>query len=288
MTERHILLTGATGFVGGHVVRALRASWLGRMFAWLSVLFGTPVAPRCGSNVAAYVMVRPNAAGVVWTRIYQWADGSTHHVRSTKVVTDDGRLRWTPREKDVGLHLVRLMVEDKDGGVTAQNFLLEVSDDTEPFAPNPAPMSAECFRSLQPTITVGNTNDPDGDALTYFFEVSDDGAFDGTDVVASPPVQGGRDGFTRWMVSRPLDPGGIYYWRAWTTDGVERSGEIRGALCIQPDELPPPAQPPSDDLTAGLEDRPGQHVQYGCSTTGGSPGALAPLVAVLAFIRRRR
>jgi len=70
----------------------VRASWLGRMFAWLGVLFGTPVAPRCGSDVAAYVMVRPNDAGVVWTRIYRWADGSSHHVRSTKVVTDDGRL----------------------------------------------------------------------------------------------------------------------------------------------------------------------------------------------------
>jgi hypothetical protein len=70
----------------------VRANWLGKAFAWLGVLFGTPVVPRCGCDVAARVHVRPNAEGVVWTRIYDWPDGRAHHVRSTKIVTGDGTL----------------------------------------------------------------------------------------------------------------------------------------------------------------------------------------------------
>jgi hypothetical protein len=70
----------------------VRASGLGRMFAWLGRLFGTPVAPRTGENVAARVRVRPVTDGVRWLREYLWEDGSGNVVRSTKVITADGRL----------------------------------------------------------------------------------------------------------------------------------------------------------------------------------------------------
>lgn len=68
------------------------ASTLGRIFAWLGILFGTPVAPRAGTHVEARVLVRPEGNGVAWNREYRWADGTRHLVRSTKVVTDDGVL----------------------------------------------------------------------------------------------------------------------------------------------------------------------------------------------------
>jgi hypothetical protein len=83
--ERFADSTAAVTYAGAFEV--VRASWLGRVFAWLGVLFGTPVAPRCGNDVEARVMVRPDAEGVVWTRVYDWNDGTSHHVRSTKVVT---------------------------------------------------------------------------------------------------------------------------------------------------------------------------------------------------------
>jgi hypothetical protein len=70
----------------------VQASLLGRMFAWLGTLFGTPVAPRTGINVEARVRVRPDAHGVVWERDYRWTGGGNHLVRSTKVVTGDGEL----------------------------------------------------------------------------------------------------------------------------------------------------------------------------------------------------
>jgi hypothetical protein len=70
----------------------VRASRLGRLFATFGRLIGTPVAPRTGENVAARVRVLPRADGVRWLRDYLWDDGSGHVVRSTKVVTADGRL----------------------------------------------------------------------------------------------------------------------------------------------------------------------------------------------------
>ena len=70
----------------------VRASALGRVFAWLGKLVGTPVATRVGSNVEARVRVRPDAHGVAWLREYRWADGRRDLVQSTKVVTEDLRL----------------------------------------------------------------------------------------------------------------------------------------------------------------------------------------------------
>jgi hypothetical protein len=88
--ERFAATAGAVTYAGAFEV--VRASWLGRAFALLCMMFGTPVAPRSGQNVAARVFVRPHAAGVDWDREYTWADGCTHLVRSTKVVTDGGDL----------------------------------------------------------------------------------------------------------------------------------------------------------------------------------------------------
>jgi hypothetical protein len=84
----------------------VRANWLGQAFAWLGMLFGTPVAPRGGTDVAARVLVKPGHEGVVWTRIYEWADGRAHHVRSTKVVTADGTLiEKLPARFNMPLHV---------------------------------------------------------------------------------------------------------------------------------------------------------------------------------------
>jgi hypothetical protein len=88
--ERFAETTGAACYAGAFEV--VRASTVGRVFAWLGTWFGTPVAPRVEDNVAARVLVLPDAQGVAWNREYQWADGTKHLVRSTKVVTGDGKL----------------------------------------------------------------------------------------------------------------------------------------------------------------------------------------------------
>lgn len=81
----------ATALYAG-AFEVVRASALGRLFAWLGLLFGTPVASRTGENVEARVRVQPDGAGVAWLREYQWMDGGRDVVRSTKVVGMDGRL----------------------------------------------------------------------------------------------------------------------------------------------------------------------------------------------------
>ena len=70
----------------------VRASTLGRAFAWLGTLVGTPVAPRVEDHVEALVRVRPHGDGVAWDREYRWADGARHLVRSTKVVDEHGKI----------------------------------------------------------------------------------------------------------------------------------------------------------------------------------------------------
>ena len=88
--ERFADTTAVATYAGAFEV--VRASALGRLFAWVGTLFGTPVAPRAENHVAARVLVRPDARGVAWDREYLWADGTRSLVRSTKVVTEDGLL----------------------------------------------------------------------------------------------------------------------------------------------------------------------------------------------------
>jgi hypothetical protein len=88
--ERFAESAGACDYAGSFEL--VRASLVGRLFAWLGTLVGTPVAPRTGRDVEARVRVRPSRAGVAWIREYRWQDGSVDRVHSTKVVTGDRRL----------------------------------------------------------------------------------------------------------------------------------------------------------------------------------------------------
>jgi Domain of unknown function (DUF4166) len=87
--ERFADTAAAIDYAGAFEI--VRASLLGRVFAWLGTLVGTPVAPRAENHVEARVRVRPNGNGVAWDREYLWADGARHLVRSTKVI-DHGKL----------------------------------------------------------------------------------------------------------------------------------------------------------------------------------------------------
>jgi len=88
--ERFAENAAAVTYAGAFEI--VRASLLGRLFAWLGVIFGGPVTPRIGNDVEARVFVRPNGSGVEWIREYLWADGRRNVVRSTKVISGDARL----------------------------------------------------------------------------------------------------------------------------------------------------------------------------------------------------
>jgi len=92
--ERFADTAGAMDYAGAFEV--VRASIVGRVFAWLGRLVGTPVAPRTGNHVEARVRVRPTAVGVEWIREYRWADGSVDRVLSTKVIAGDRLVERLP------------------------------------------------------------------------------------------------------------------------------------------------------------------------------------------------
>ncbi len=108
--ERFADTTATARYAGAFEV--VRASVVGRVFAWLGTMFGTPVAPRTGDNVAATVTVQPDAHGVAWNREYHWADGARHLVKSTKVVTGEGRLI-----EKLAARLCMPLATFEDGGV---------------------------------------------------------------------------------------------------------------------------------------------------------------------------
>ena len=81
-----------TRYVG--TMRRVEASAFGYLFAQISRLFDTPVAPHTGNEIEAVVNVypSPDARGVVWERIYHFRGRAPVTVRSTKCLDRDGRL----------------------------------------------------------------------------------------------------------------------------------------------------------------------------------------------------
>lgn len=80
--------------------------------------------------------------------------------------------------------------------------------------------------TLQPTLEIINAQDPDGELLTYNFEVYADVDM----AVLSTSVEGvtaGEENRTTWTVDTPLEEGVVYYWRAVAVDS-------RGAATSSP------------------------------------------------------
>lgn len=70
----------------------VRASFFGRIVAWLCQAIGTPVVPRTGHNIPAVIHVGPADPGASWRREYRWPNGTKCLVRSTKIIGPDGGL----------------------------------------------------------------------------------------------------------------------------------------------------------------------------------------------------
>jgi hypothetical protein len=108
----------------------VRASGLGQCFAWLGTLFGTPVVPRAGTNVAACVRVRTTREGVAWHRDYLWPDGARHEVSSTKVVVGRDLIERLPARLSM-----RLRVSEENGVLvfTSTGYFFDFSFGDEGF-----------------------------------------------------------------------------------------------------------------------------------------------------------
>lgn len=75
------------------VFDTVRASRAGRLLAMLCRLIGTPVVPYTGDEVPATVRVfADGGGGVVWERVYHFADQRVCRVMSTKCADEQGRI----------------------------------------------------------------------------------------------------------------------------------------------------------------------------------------------------
>ena len=98
------------------------------------------------------------------------------------------------------------------------SFLIDVTGNNPPSAPSViSPNNGETITLVNPLLTVQNGSDPEGDPLTYSFEVYDAGM---TVLLAS--VNGVTSGAqtTAWTVSQSLVADQGYMWRARCSDGV--------------------------------------------------------------------
>ena len=104
------------------------------------------------------------------------------------------------------------------GWSSVRSFTVEGSVNSAPGAPTPSsPANLAEITTSRPLLTVVNSYDPDGDNLTYQFQVSSNSAF--SSVVSQ--VSGVSEGTstTSWTVSATLLNGSSYYWRTRAYDG---------------------------------------------------------------------
>ena len=128
---------------------------------------------------------------------------------------------WTVPEKlaENGIHFWRVRATDGIG------FSLWVYGDFRINATNEAPgavslVSPEDGLSvdlLNPKLICMNANDPDGDTLSYTFEIFSDASLS-TRIAFGEGIPENPEGQTSWMMGAPLADNQVYFWRVTATD----------------------------------------------------------------------
>jgi len=122
-------------------------------------------------------------------------------------LNDDTAYHWRARAYDGSLY---------SDWVYGEFFINTVNQ--APTAPrNNWPLDQRQVDSLQPSLQVINSNDPDLDKLTYRIEVFADSALT-VPIVSSPVINEGEAGMTGWTIPVDLADGSQYFWRATSTD----------------------------------------------------------------------
>ncbi len=133
--------------------------------------------------------------------------GLTNSYQLTQNLTEDTRYYWRVRAFDGTLYSEWANSE----------FIVDVNPGAPSAFNTNAPALGADVPSFTPTLEITNSTDPEGDVITYVFEVFADETLT-VPVASSAPAATGAGGITNWQVSTPLTENTLYYWRATATD----------------------------------------------------------------------
>ena len=183
----------------------------------------------------------------------------------------DGKVRWQPAalaENQRYYWRARALDPFSASDWQVGSFVVNAQNDA-PSAPVALNPSDAIIFTHKPTLLIQNSTDPEGDAITYSFEVrTSDGQ-----VVVSGDAAAGSNGHTAFTLTKELDEGGEYIWVARAKDAAGAVSQASAEAHFQVYKAP--EIPPQDD--------------GGCSAGAGALGGMLPLVAMaLGMLRRRR
>jgi hypothetical protein len=143
---------------------------------------------------------------------------------------DAGTTGWTVPESlaDNSAYYWRVRASDATGSSNwAYGRFFTDTENDPPSAPGiSSPEDGFYVDSFQPVLEITNARDPDGDPLTYGFEVYADSSMSVL-VTSVANVTAGENWRTSWGVDVPLEENTVYYWRAVAADN-------RGAVAQGP------------------------------------------------------
>ena len=117
-----------------------------------------------------------------------------------------------------------------------------------PAAPRPLrPTGGADVSSPTPALVVANASDPEGDALTYRFEIDTQPTLDSPARQASAELAPGLDE-TAWTPPLPLDENTRYYWRAHASDGNTATPSVLASFFVDSVNEAPGAPVPLDPV----------------------------------------
>lgn len=151
--------------------------------------------------------------------------------RVNKDLTDDSWYYWRVRIHYSGGNTY-------SPWVNARFFVNEGNNAPEPFAIS-APQDGAAAAEHYPQLQVSNSTDPDGDEITYMFEIYADRELEEL-VSSSEPIAAGGDGTTEWNSDRYLLNTLTYYWRVKAVDseGAWTYSPVASFIVDAPNSVP--------------------------------------------------
>jgi MYXO-CTERM domain-containing protein len=141
-------------------------------------------------------------------------DGTTAWTVDVELA-ENSRYFWRVRANDGAL----------DGPWSERGLFYVNAENSPPTVPNPLLPNGSAD-TLEPVATVDPSADPDGDPISYLFQVAT------TDDFAEPVAEGESE-TTSWTVSPALAGDGQYWWRAAARDDQGAQSDWSGALLFK-------------------------------------------------------